>query len=427
MSDLDLRYLSVDPDAASAAVFTCVSRAFHESMPAEHRQRWQAVVEPDRTFGFVDGSRWVSTCGAFTRRLTVPGGAGVPTAAVTMVTVEPTWRRRGLLSRMMRHQLEEIRDTGTEPLAYLWAAESAIYPRFGYGRASSRLTLSGPTRAPFSDAGLGEARSVQEVTREEFEPIAEALHAQQLPDRVGALDRPPQWWEFVLADLREESSDVGPRRYLVHRRDGQVAPGSRLAGSPTDPASQVDGVAMFTVRSPWAQPTDGQAQLRIEMLEAQSPAAAAGLWRFLLDLDLVRTFEYRTAVDDPVQLMLSAPDALTARVFDGTYLRVVDVVAALQARRYAREIDIVLDVHDEMLGSGRYRLQGGPDGSQVTRTDQAGDLSLGVGDLGSAYLGGFSLAMLAAAGRVEEHRTGMLARAAAAFATARAPFCPDDF
>ena len=66
-----------------------------------------AGVRADAPFGFTTGGRWVSTCAAYSRTMTVPGGT-VPTAAVTFVTVSPSYRRRGLLTQMMRHQLEDV-------------------------------------------------------------------------------------------------------------------------------------------------------------------------------------------------------------------------------------------------------------------------------------------------------------------------------
>ena len=100
------------------------------------------IFDNKRMFGFKVGRRWVATCGDFERRLTVPGGAAVPTAAVTVVTVHPPYRRRGLLTEMMTHQLEQVAKRG-EPLAALWASESLIYGRFGYGPATSRARLHG--------------------------------------------------------------------------------------------------------------------------------------------------------------------------------------------------------------------------------------------------------------------------------------------
>ena len=66
--------------------------------------------------------------------MTVPGGT-VRAAGLTVVGVLPTHRRRGILRRMMRAQLDDVHRRG-EPVASLWASEDTIYGQFGYGMAS---------------------------------------------------------------------------------------------------------------------------------------------------------------------------------------------------------------------------------------------------------------------------------------------------
>ena len=109
-----------------------IARGFQEEHHAELLDLDRKISDNKRMFGFKVGRRWVATCGDFERQLTVPGGELVPTAAVTVVTVHPPYRRRGLLTRMMVHQLEQVAKRG-EPLAALWASESLIYGRYGYG------------------------------------------------------------------------------------------------------------------------------------------------------------------------------------------------------------------------------------------------------------------------------------------------------
>ena len=82
--------------------FAAVVHGFHDDYVAARWEPNRKVFEPERSFGFQVDGRWVSTCGAYSRRLTVPGGT-VPTAAVTVVTVQPSYRRRGLLTEMMKH------------------------------------------------------------------------------------------------------------------------------------------------------------------------------------------------------------------------------------------------------------------------------------------------------------------------------------
>ncbi len=98
---------------------------------------------------------------------------------------------------------------------------------------------------------------------------------------------------------------------------------------------------------------------------------------------------------------------------DSLWVRLVDVAAALTARRYARDPDVVIAVADDVCAwnTGRYRLSA--DG--CVRTRAAADLELDVSSLAAAYLGGTTLRMLAAAGRVRELTPGAVARASAAF------------
>ena len=140
----ELKYVT---DATFKEFHQAIARGFQEEYHEELLELDKREFDRSRMFGFKVGRRWVSTCGDFGRQLTVPGGAAVPTAAVTVVTVHPPYRRRGLLTPMMTHQLEKVAERG-EPLAVLWASESLIYGRFGYGPASSRAVHQGRQRAP---------------------------------------------------------------------------------------------------------------------------------------------------------------------------------------------------------------------------------------------------------------------------------------
>jgi len=98
------------------------------------------MTEPDRTLAAFDGSLMVGTAGAYSFQFSVPG-AVVPAAGVTLVSVLPTHRRRGVVRSMMVRQLSDIAKGG-EPLAGLWASESMLYGRYGYGKASWHATFT---------------------------------------------------------------------------------------------------------------------------------------------------------------------------------------------------------------------------------------------------------------------------------------------
>src|SRR5262249_54586685 len=108
--------------------------------PADSLERSRSLQEADRSHVAVHNGRLVANVGAYTRRMAVPGGT-LPVTHVTFVAVLPTYRRRGLLRRLIEMQLREVRTAGREPIAALWASEGRIYQRFGYGLASHSVHL----------------------------------------------------------------------------------------------------------------------------------------------------------------------------------------------------------------------------------------------------------------------------------------------
>jgi predicted acetyltransferase len=390
--------------------FAAVMRGFHDDYVAERWEPMRKVFEPERTFGFQVDGRWISTCGAYTRRLTVPGGS-VPAAAVTVVTVQPSYRRKGLLTEMMKHQLYDIHRR-EEPVALLWASESAIYGRFGYGQASPQARLSGKTKTtayrPDVDLGSG---SVGEVERDQAIPMIKRLHEALLPERVGALDRNDDWWDVRWHDPEPLRRGATAYRFALHY----------------DRRGRPDGYVAFRVKNNW---DESGAEVIIDELDAASGAARGALWRFVLDLDLVRRFTRHGApLDEAVRYLVSDLHSIKAELQDGTYARLVDVPRALEARRYLTELDVTIRVEDPLLrqNSGTFQVAGDHDGASVTRGRNRPDLLMNVRDLGAIYLGGTSLAALVRAGLVTERTKGAAAAVGAAFAWSQPPFCPDFF
>jgi predicted acetyltransferase len=175
-----------------------------------------------------------------------------------------------------------------------------------------------------------------------------------------------------------------------------------------------------------------RSKVLVREVAALDAAAAHRLWSVLLDLDLTATVESgMLAVDDELLHLLVDPRATVPKVSDNRWLRLLDVPTALAARRYSAPVDVVLDVHDARLpaNAGRRRLatgSQGPDGAwdaQVASTSEPADVTVDVRELGATYLGGRSLAALARAGLVTEHRAGALQCVSAAFRWPLAPVC----
>jgi predicted acetyltransferase len=220
------------------------------------------------------------------------------------------------------------------------------------------------------------------------------------------------WWKRRTRDSERFRDGYSALRAAVHE-DGDGA---------------VDGYALYAVKNDWEDGPDERA--RIRELVADGPAAASGMWAYLLGLDLVRAVEWPIAPPDvPIVELVTSPQLPRLSLGPNLWVRLVDVPAALAARTYAAPVDVVLDVDDAFCpwNAGRYRLAAVDGRAACERTDAPPDLALSAADLGAAYLGGTRLAALALAGRVRELRPGALAPTSIAFGAAREPWCPEIF
>ncbi|MEV4480302.1 GNAT family N-acetyltransferase [Micromonospora coxensis] len=383
-----------------------IADAFHHPTDPETHEVERAIFEPDRGLLVRDAGAVVAHAAAFTRTLTVPG-ATVPAAHVTMVAVATTHRRRGLLRTLMHRQLREIHDAGREPVAVLWASEGRIYPRFGYGLAAQRLALECPAttelRLPEPASAPGTLRLAAPATEQ---PRLARLYDRLRVEHPGWSERDERWWRYVLSDPPGERAGGTARRALLHEGpDG------------------LTGYALWRSRQEW-QRTGPTGLVQVDEVVAADPDAYLAIWRMLLSVDLTRRLSYtRAALDEPLLRLVDEPRRLGPQLMDALWVRVVDVPAALAARRYATAVDVVVEVTDPLLpeNTGRWRLTGGPQGATCARTDYPAELACDVRCLGELYLGGTGLTALAAAGRVRELRPGTLAAAGPAFGWHRAP------
>ncbi|MET9350713.1 GNAT family N-acetyltransferase [Streptomyces termitum] len=378
----------------------------------EERELWRDLTECDRSLGVWEGERPVATAGAFSFRMTVPGGAPVPVAGVTMVSVASTHRRRGILTSMMRRQLDDVRERG-EPLAVLTASEPVIYGRFGYGAASwAHRAVIDTTRVRLDLPAGVDGVVLRPVPLADSSAAYEELYARLVPRRPGMTVRPAGWERQPLLDPPGARGGSSPRQCVLAERDGELV-----------------GYASYTVKPDWgwAGP-DGSVTVR--ELMGLDPVAEAALWRFLCSVDLTAKVRIDSRpVDDGWRHLVSDVRRCEPVLREVLFARPVEVGAALAARTYRTPVDVVLDVSDAFCpwNEGRWRLSGDAKGAVCERTSDAPELALSVRELGAAYLGGTALSSLAAAGRVAELRDGALAEASLAFGSDAAPWLPHGF
>jgi predicted acetyltransferase len=402
--------------------------------PAARWPRMLRQFEADRSLAAFDsglpaGPGIVGTAGAYSFPMAVPG-AVLPVAGVSMVAVLPTHRRRGILRSLMHRQLADIAARGQEPIAALWAAETPLYGRYGYGLASMhaffRFRRGEGALSPSAPADP--ALTLRLAEPGEVAADLAKVYADVAARQPGFFGRDDDWWERVLADPEEERHGAGPLRCLL--------------------ASGGDGVrgyALYRTVARWEEGTVlPDSAVSIWELISADPAAGAALWRDLLSRDLVTevTADLRPA-DDPLLYQLHDSRRARLQLSDNLWVRIIDLPAALARRAYAGPVDVVLEVTDELLpaNAGRWRLRaaradsggaasgGAASGgaASCTRTDDPADIALNVSELGAAYLGGTRLGALAAAGLVTEARPGTLGRLSAAMTWDPAPWCPRIF
>jgi predicted acetyltransferase len=413
---VDIRAVKTD-DELEAFVRNQV-RVFGGSFRDDSIERARAFLELDRTRGAfdTDDGAALGCSGALSWAVTMPGGASLPAAAVTWVGVRSTHRRRGLLRSMMASLLDDAVDRG-EPLAMLYASESAIYGRFGYGTATWAASLQ-IERAHASLAGdVSAPGRLALLERGDAEPVCRAVFDEYGAATAGEVTRSDAWWADRFADREWQREGGSNLFYVAHERSAGVW----------------DGYAMYRVHENW----DGHPMNTLDVVElvALSDDTRRALLAFLLDVDLVALVRFPGApVDEPLRWSLTDPRRLrTTAVHDAIWVRVLDVERALSSRTYAVEGRLVLRVEDEFrpAAGGVFELDGGPSGATCRRvtdgTRTEPDVVLSSSALGSLSLGGVGAGPLVAAGRITARDDATAARLTSMFRTDRAPFSYTDF
>jgi predicted acetyltransferase len=253
---------------------------------------------------------------------------------------------------------------------------------------------------------------VRFLSLEETKEIVPPLYDSIREVRPGLISRSETWWRLKsFADPPERRGGGTEAFWVAYEEGGEVL-----------------GTARYRRRQRWTDwIPDGKTQV-LSVL-AKTPAAEAGLWKYLIGIDLVSTIEANERPsDEPLYWMLKDARRLQQRPSDSLWIRLTDVPGALASRRYSAPGSFVVEVVDEFCSwnSGRYRLEGGPAGATCTATSESSNITTSAEVLGAAFLGSSRLATLAAAGLVEgDERSIRLADMM--FSWMPRPWCHDFF
>lgn len=413
----ELRVRPVDIESDELGAWLAVLRTVFLQEPlddvsaaAAHRR---TVFRRQRVSATVDArDRIVATFRSWDTTLSVPGGS-VTADAISSVTVLPTHHRRGALTAMMTADLQGAVERGV-PVAVLIASEATIYGRFGFGPSTRTAWWRVQVPAAALRPEVERHRDVELVTDAELRAVAPDVYARSRP--CGALDR----WDDAFWDVELGLQAAPGRPYTPHRavvvRDGDGV---------------VQGYARYRTKDDWANRLPN-ATVTVQDLHAADSQAYAALWDHLLGLDLVATVEaWGRPVDEPLPWLLTDPRrAAQVEVNDFVWSRLLDVPAALSARRYpGRAGSVAFEVLDAQgWAAGTYRLDVGTDGvGTCVAADVAPEVSVDVAALSAAWLGDGHLPAAVLAGQVSEHAPGAVDRFAMMLRTPRAPWSCDWF
>ncbi|MFF9865446.1 GNAT family N-acetyltransferase [Streptomyces sp. NPDC013953] len=373
-------------------------------------------MDPARVQGAFDGGRCVATFRSFAQELTAVGGAALPASAVTAVTVSPTHRRRGLLSRMMRTDLAAAKERG-DVVSTLIAAEYPIYGRYGFGPATWITEWTVDVRRAGLDprwSGPDDGGRIDLVDAPELRTTARLVHDRLRAVRPGVVSRTELGWQVRTGVDPLPDEQWREPFYATYR----------------SASGEVEGYVAYTADDRWDDGKQPMNTATVRELIALTPAAERALWRFVCSIDWITLVKsgYR-APDELLPLLL--PDPRAARVTthaDWLWVRILDVVRALESRTYGTSGTLVLELRDAAgLAGGRFLLDASPEGASCAPTGRSADLTMDIGELAVLLLGDESAMRLAALGRVEESVPGAAARADLLLRTSRRPWCPDVF
>ncbi|MEU7142753.1 GNAT family N-acetyltransferase [Nocardia sp. NPDC046473] len=379
--------------ADDAAITRLADTAFGMRSPSATLAPEARVFAIENAVVAVDGGRVVGATKATRMTLTVPGERAVEACGIAAVCVAPTHRRRGILRAMYTEQHRRTEADGVA-LTIFTVSQGTIYGRFGYGPTVRENAVSIDRRFAEFRPSAPDPGGVELVTLAEVTDQVQAIYDRWRRIVPGAQVRPEASWAMLFADpvaVRGGGTDLFA---LLHP----------------------DGYALYRYRR-----AENVNIAEVVELRAVTPDAHVALWRALVGLELVQRVDAALSDNDPLPYLLTDVRLVRTNArYDALWLRLMDIPAALTARTYQRDLDVVLAVADPFRDAGGTFALTIRDGiAECTPTTRSADIELGIDVLASMYLGAYPARVFTAANRLQAKDSAKARAIDEAFGTER--------
>jgi predicted acetyltransferase len=410
MAEIEYRPIT---DEEYPAFARAIVEGFSDDMPSDgdFSALIKSTLPPERTLAAFEGDEIVGTFGGYALDLSIPGGH-VPMEGTTVVTVFPTHRRIGLMNEMMSRHLENAVANGYS-VAGLWASESGIYGRFGYGVATYEKTVTMRGR----DIEFREDIAIDRVRRisiDDAPVVLPPIFDSVLAETPGMFARTQDWWTAeVLTDAEWRKRGKTTMRIVIH--EGTEGP---------------DGYAIYRQKGGDSDNGHFDGTVHVVEIVTATERAHSSLWSYLTNVDgSPNVRAWNVGVDDPLAMKVIEPRRVKVEsLSDGLWILILDVQAALEARSYEQDGTISFTVANafrpDVEGSYELAVEGGV--ASCRRIEGGTDVFIDLDVLGALYLGSQDAHAYASAARIraDDRHIAELDRL---FRTAKAPWCNQVF
>lgn len=365
-------------------------------------------MRPEYTLCSFDDGVLTTTYAAWplTMRL---NGKDAPVSGVTHVGTLPVFRRRGYLKKITIAHFERLHEEGERPIAVLWAANAAIYQRYGYGIVSTSGTYRiEPEQVKF--ACSADIPGTLSEHRDDGSSLLEDMYREFLDPRTGYLQRSKEMW----------GQDFGP---LAVPREG-----ARLNKVVYREAGKPRGYVIYMMNS--GRAPDWSNTIYIRELVWNSVSAYRAIWEHFSPMDIIKTVIWsRVPPDDPLPHLLLEPKKLNETRKDGLMGRIIDVARAMPLRDYGGRGSLTFGVIDTFCpwNDGTWKLEYDGAESRASRTDGSPQVVMPASTLAMLLFGQVSATEAARMGRLEASDPSILSFWDSAIKTDYKPACADSF